>query len=322
MAAGAHERHEMVARFGRALWQGDAKVVAALLAKVPPNGEDRWHQTPLSMAAQYGDLATVEALVRRGAAVDQRRVYLTPLTFAARRAALDVVAFLRAAGATESVVTSVYLGDRAALKRALREDGARVHVRDEEGTPLLQHAAWTLDVDLAVVLLNAGARIDDASPDGGTALHVAADRRRAEPAAARAMVTLLLDRGAAVNARNWDEVTPLHQAVRARNLGAVEVLLARGADANARDRGRGSTPLRRAVSPTGASATAGTNDLMLPLTKLLLAHGADPDATDKRGVSVRDSARDPAIIALLQAHRPARAAKEPVRKPATKPRKR
>src|SRR5947207_1360637 len=74
------------------------------------------------------------------------------------------------------------------------------------------------------------------------------------------------------------------------NTAVVELLLARGADPNARDKSRGSTPLRRAVSGTGAGGTAGTADLMMPLTRLLLAYGADPDARDKRGVPVHASA--------------------------------
>jgi ankyrin repeat protein len=114
---------------------------------------------------------------------------------------------------------------------------------------------------------------------------------------------LLLDRGADPNARNWDDVTPLHQAVRRRNLAVVEVLLERGADANARDKIRGSTPLRRAVSATGASGTRGTTDLMVPLTRLLLDHGADPEACDRRGVPVHASARNPEVVALLDEYR-------------------
>jgi len=115
------------------------------------------------------------------------------------------------------------------------------------------------------------------------------------------MMKFLLDEGADVNARNWDDVTPLHQAVRARNVAAAEVLLERGADVHARDKGRGSTPLRRAVCGTGAGGTAGRGELMVTLTRLLLAHGADPEARDKRGVPVRASARGAAVRALLAA---------------------
>jgi ankyrin repeat protein len=91
---------------------------------------------------------------------------------------------------------------------------------------------------------------------------------------------LLIERGAPVDARNRDVVAPLHQAVRARNLAVVEVLLDRGASPNAADK-RGSKPLHRASSSTGASGTDGIDPA--PFVELLLARGADPEQKDRGG---------------------------------------
>jgi cytohesin len=292
-----------VEAFCRALWRQERKTVAALAERVDPNGRDRWGYTPLLMAAQHGDLPLVSLLVRRGADVNQQRTHLTPITFAARRKATDIVAFLRDQGATLSIVTRIYLGDKKSVKQELARDPRLARLRDEDETPILHHAAEALQPELAELLLDHGAAVSDVDANGETPLHRCADVRRAPQDAAAQMASFLLEHGADPNARNWDDVTPLHQAVRARNLAVVQVLLARGADPNARDRSRGSTPLRRAVCATGAGGTAGTADLMVPLTRILLEHGADPDACDKRGVPVHASARAPEIVALLKEHR-------------------
>lgn len=294
---------QRVAAFNRAVWTHDDRTVAALIAKVDPNGADRWGHRPLSMAVQYGDAAMVECLLKRGALVDEGRRHLTPLALAARRCAGDMVQLLRAAGAVPSIVAWTYLGDRPRVEAELSRDPALARLRDEAATPLLLHAVEALRPDLVALLLDRGATLADTDEGGETALHRIADLRRAPQTPAAAVATLLLDRGADPNARNWAQVTPLHQAVRARNLAVVELLLARGAQVDARDN-RGSTPLRRAVSGTGASHTAGTTDLMAPLTRLLLKHGADPDATDKRGIPVRASARAPEVLAVLEEFRP------------------
>jgi uncharacterized protein len=295
-----------VEAFCRAVWRHEHKTVAVLAGRVDPNGKDRWGYTPLLMAARYGDSPLVSLLIQRGAEVDQGRKHLTPITYAARRKAADIVRLLRDRGATESIVTGLYLGDHKRVKKELARDPAQATLRDEEETPILHHAVEALQPAFVALLLKHGATIADVDPNGETPLHRCADIRQAPQAPAAKMANLLLDRGADPNARNWDDVTPLHQAVRARNLAVVEVLLARGADPNARDKNRGSTPLRRAVTGTGAGGTAGTDDLMAPLTRILLEYGADPDARDKRGVPVHASARAPDVCVVLNKHRQSR----------------
>src|SRR5688572_28793044 len=108
-----------VTTFCRALWRHEDKTIAALARRVDPNAADRWGNTPLLMAAQYGDLALVSHLVERGGEIDQGKRHLTPVTFAARRKATDIVTFLRAKGATMSIVTWIHLGERERVEQEL-----------------------------------------------------------------------------------------------------------------------------------------------------------------------------------------------------------
>jgi ankyrin repeat protein len=175
----------------------------------------------------------------------------------------------------------VYLGDRRAVGKADL-------VVDEEGTPLLLHASQSLNGEIVEDLLDRGTNPAATDRFGETALHRVADLRCADGPRAARVATLLIERGAAVDARNRDMVTPLHQAVRARNLAVVEVLLDHGANLNAADK-RGSTPLHRASSSTGASGTAGIDSA--PFVELLLARGADPEQKDRRGRRALSSRR-------------------------------
>ena len=301
---GAHGMaRDDVRAFCEAVWRQERRTTGLLVRRVDPNGKDRWGRTPLLMAAQYGDLVMVAELVRRGGVIDQQRRYLTPLTLAARRKAADIVTFLMERGAVVSIVTAIHLGDRKRCAQELKRNPELVHLRDEEGAPLLHHAVEALQPQLVRLVVRHGGRIADVDVTGETGLHRIADMRQAPQGPAAEMAGLLLERGADPNARNWDDVTPLHQAVRARNIAVAEVLLAHGADPNARDKGRGSTPLRRAVSASGAGGTSGSGAQMRLLTRMLLEHGADPSARDKRGVPVYASARDPVLRAMLNDYR-------------------
>ena len=80
--------------------------------------------------------------------------------------------------------------------------------------------------------LNSGHHPDDPDSDWGirTALHLAA------AGGFRSCVALLLSRGANVNAKKYDNATPLHCACEIGNLGIITLLLNHGADPMVIDR--------------------------------------------------------------------------------------
>ena len=114
------------------------------------------------------------------------------------------------------------------------------------------------------------------APDGFQPLGLACFFGRREAA------ELLLAQGGEVNtpARHPFHVTALHAALASPEPGFAAVLIAAGADVNARQQG-GMTPLHEA-------AHAG----YLELARLLLAHGADPRATNDAGKTPVDVARE------------------------------
>ena len=97
---------------------------------------------------------------------------------------------------------------------------------------------------------------------------LAADNLRKNNEFKIANTTELLDQGANVNVAD-DGYTPLHFAAADDSVGVVELLLAAGADIEAAD-DKGETPLYKAVRNTTEGA--------VPITRLLLERGADPQA--------------------------------------------
>ncbi|QDU89817.1 Ankyrin repeats (3 copies) [Pirellulimonas nuda] len=143
-------------------------------------------------------------------------------------------------------------------------DVARVANQPEAGSPLAD-AAEAGDWPLVRRLLDQGADVRQAQPDGMIALHWAALHGRTE------LLQPLVDAGADVNATTQYQVTPLSIACTHPSSDAVAVLLAAGAKADFTAPG-GETPLMIA-------ARAGAADSI----KRLLAHGVAIDAADKSG---------------------------------------
>lgn len=100
---------------------------------------------------------------------------------------------------------------------------------DDQGRTGLQIAATSGNLQIAAILIKAGANLDARDRLGNTALHLAVDRNQAEVA------QLLLDVGAALDVDNRMGMTPLMLAASRGNAAIVEALLAKGANVRKTD---------------------------------------------------------------------------------------
>ena len=159
------------------------------------------------------------------------------------------------------LLEALYRGDRGTVEAALAE---------RPDLTIFEAAAVGDSERVRELLSLQPGSAADWSPDGFTALHLAAFFGRETVAAT------LLEHGADVNAvaRNPLRVQPLHSAAVAR------LLLEYGADPNARQEG-GFVPLHSA-------AQAGNDELY----ELLLASGADQDAATDDGRTAADFRAD------------------------------
>jgi ankyrin repeat protein len=161
------------------------------------------------------------------------------------------------------LLDALYGGDRETVDRLLAE---------QPGLTIFEAAAVG---DLArvheLLLLEAGF-VDLFSPDGFTALHLAAFFGHED------VVAELVRRGADVSAvaRNALGVEPLHSAAAGGHIAAARILLAHGADPNARQEG--------GFRPIHAAAQNGNDELY----GLLVEHGADQEAATDDGRTVAD----------------------------------
>jgi len=217
----------------------------------------------IHLAAYEGNVARVKQLIEQGCDVNRDDASeLTALHYAGAGGHLNVVRVLMAHGA---------------------------EVNTGEWTPL-HVAAQTAHRDVEEYLIANGADVN--AGDDWTPLQEAARQHKE-------MVELLIAKGAEVNVGEW---TALHVAVNAGQHDIVETLIANGADINAGE-GKGSTPLHVAVRSrdmatllimNGASVNAKDDEGRTPLhsaaahgtpfvVQLLISHGADINAKDNEG---------------------------------------
>lgn len=257
---------------------GNAGIMGRLLDAGADAGQvSREGETALMTAARSGSSATVERLLAHGADPNTRETWRgqTALMWAAAERHLEATASLvrygadvdaRSDGEFTPLLFAVRAGD-GGVARALVAAGADIDAADADGHTPLVVAILNGHYALAAELLALGADPEVATP-GGTALHHAVRWRRYE---------------------FTDFYRPPPPVTGALDpLGLMRVLLAAGADPNARIEKRfpragvfdnnwsalplvGATPLL--IAARGGDAAA---------MRVLLAHGADPHlATDR-----------------------------------------
>lgn len=203
-----------VQAFFASIAAGDLAAVGPLLDEHPfllhvrnPN-EEAWEElTPLHGAARHGHLDLVKLLVERGAEVysNPQATYPAVIVAAWKEQQPVVDYFLndipeRASGTNDLGVT-INLAARQGwidvVRRHIEADSLAVHQRGWIGDSPLHWPAHNGNTDIIELLLDAGAAIeaDEVNCYGGKPLHWASEH---QPAA----VELLLARGADVNARN------------------------------------------------------------------------------------------------------------------------
>jgi ankyrin repeat protein len=191
---------------------------------------------------------------------------------------------------------AVYDGNVAEVKRLLRA-GADVSIANNYGATAMSLAAEVGNAELIAMLLEAGANVESPNADGQTALQEVARTGNVKAA------QLLLDAGAAVDARErFGGQTALMWASARRHPEMMELLIAHGADVNARSAVR---DYQRHVTAEGRPKSLDSGGLTPLLyaarencsacADVLLAHGADIDLPDPDDVS-------PLLVAIMNAN--------------------
>lgn len=240
-------------------------------------------RTPLHKAADAGDIARVRGLLDSDADVNAAcKKGDTPLTLAAWRGHNSVVSLLLDRGADPSQKNNA--GHTALHKAAVRgktrvvrllldhagANSVDVNARtDDSADTALTLASWCGHLDTVELLLNRGADPCAVTSGGNNGMHLAASR------GFTAVITLLLDRGAAMRQENPDGWTALDWAAYNGAAVLVQTLLAHS---------RNDGWQLHASAATGKTAVHIAAEQGHPSTVIMLLDaGADVDAVAAAG---------------------------------------
>ncbi|XP_013391608.1 tankyrase-1 isoform X2 [Lingula anatina] len=254
------------------------------------HAKDKGGLVPLHNACSYGHFEVTELLLKHGANVNAMDLWqFTPLHEAASKSRLEVCSLLLAHGADPTLVNC---HSKSAIDAAPTRDLQEKLLNEYRGHALLEGAR---QADLARVKKYL-------SPDtvnfkhpytGDSALHCSSS----SPFPKRKQVTeALIRKGANLNDKNKEFLTPLHMAADKSHIEIVDVLLKHGAKVNALD-GLGQTALHRVAQQGNIQAA-----------RLLLTYGAEPSIVSLQGYtaaqlgteSIQKVLRDDSVVPMAE----------------------
>ncbi len=274
---------------------GYIDVAEALLAGgADVNGEDEsgWPLLHIAIGSSCQSGAEAALLLERpaaGAAQADWDRYNAAVDQVRKTLAVQIVRLLIAHGADAKAENkegltplhcAVYQGHREIVQLLLAA-GAEVNAEDNRGNRPLHDlfGSHRDDESLWELIDYLGVVIEERSEDPFQPARTPGGKEEREQR--MGVLGILLKHGADVNAVGENGLTPLHIAARAGCTRAVEVLIDRGADLNARS---------RAIPQYGDPQPAGQTPLLLALrsgylnvAQLLIDRGADVNATDETG---------------------------------------
>jgi len=263
-------------------------------------------QTLVMLAARTGNADVVKRFITAGSNVDARetRTGTTALVWAASSNRADAVRALAEAGADlniQSKVTNYPHTQNGVLLSGVEEGVSYVGqtVLPRGGWSAAMYAAREGATDAVRTLADAGADLNLLDPEGTSALIIAIINGHWDTA------SVLIEKGADLNLADIKGMTPLYAAIDMHTLGdtfgrpypappviegslpVIKMLLAKGADPNARLKG----PILKRVYDAGDGRLGeGATPLMraarkcdVTVMKLLLDAGADPKLSQKSG---------------------------------------
>jgi ankyrin repeat protein len=224
-----------------AVTAGDLEKVRELIEADPSllESKDDNGYTPLMTACKTLQVEVANYLIDKGANVNAKnRFGITPLFCFSynKEAPFDLIRRLITKGADVNaklslnrnwtVLVDFVMKGNIKVVKLLIDHGADLNVRDIEGTPLQMAIHHKRNEDMAVFLVESGAKLQEFS-FGNTDLHLAAIWGFAD------LARVLIKHDADINAVNDYGHTPLYYAARHGQRKAAEALIAAGAGKNA-----------------------------------------------------------------------------------------